>query len=108
MVNLLLFGTSFTRQPRIMPQGIAEASKSGGLRARVDDLVVGLRSPGDNERLIFLNGLLRSQGIDPGAPGETGVFIYNNLQRVIQEMAALAEGAKQAGPATTLDRRRRV
>jgi len=47
MVNLLLFGTSFTKQPRIRMEGITEASKAGALRARVDDLVAGLRSPGD-------------------------------------------------------------
>src|SRR6185369_10838690 len=74
MVNLLLYGTSFTKQPRIKLEAFAEASKAGILRARVDDLVAGLRSPGDNERLIFLNGLLRSQGINPSSPGETGVF----------------------------------
>src|SRR5215471_16150928 len=51
MVNLLLYGTSFTKQPRIKVEGLAEASKAGTLRARVDDLVAGLRSPGDNERL---------------------------------------------------------
>ncbi len=96
MVNLLLYGTSFTRQPRIKVEGLTEASKAGTLRARVDDLVAGLRSPGDNERLTFLNGLLRSQGIDPSAPGETGVFIYNNLQRVLQEMGTYAKRAEEA------------
>src|SRR5215469_4154368 len=85
MVNLLLYGTSFTKQPRIKVEGLSEASKAGTLRARVDDLVAGLRSPGDNERLTFLNGLLRSKGIDPSEPGPTGVFIYNNLMRVVQE-----------------------
>ena len=96
MVNLLLYGTSFTKQPRIKVEALTEASKAGTLRARVDDLVAGLRSPGDNERLTFLSGLLRSQGIDPSAPGETGVFIYNNLQRVIQEMGTLAKRAEEA------------
>lgn len=96
MVNLLLYGTSFTKQPRIKVEGLTEASKAGTLRARVDDLVAGLRSPGDNERLTFLNGLLRSQGINPSAPGETGVFVYNNLQRVIQEMGTLAKRAEEA------------
>src|SRR6202521_3102987 len=90
MVNLLLYGTSFTRQPRIKVEAFTEASKAGILRARVDDLVAGLRNPGDNERLTFLNGLLRSQGVDPSSPGETGVFIYNNLGRVIQEIGTLA------------------
>ena len=96
MVNLLLYGTSFTKQPRIKVEAFTEASKAGILRARVDDLVAGLRSPGDNERLTFLNGLLRSQGIDPNSPGETGVFIYNNLGRVLQEMETLAKRAEEA------------
>src|SRR5579863_8802312 len=96
MVNLLLYGTSFTEQPRIKLEGLTEASKAGTLRARVDDLVAGLRSPGDNERLVFLSGLLRSKGIDPSSPGETGVFIYNNLLRVIQEMATLSKRAEEA------------
>src|SRR5580692_538328 len=37
MVNLLLYGTSFTKQPRIRIEDIAKASKSGALRMRVDD-----------------------------------------------------------------------
>ena len=96
MVNLLLYGTSFTKQPRIKVEAFTEASKAGVLRARVDDLVAGLRSPEDNERLIFLNGLLRTQGIDPSSAGETGVFIYNNLQRVLQEMGTLAKRSEEA------------
>jgi hypothetical protein len=96
LVNLLLYGTTFTKQPRIQVESLTEASRAGTLRARVDDLAEGLRSPGNNERLAFLNGLLRSQGIDPEAPGETGVFIYNNLQRVIQEMGALAKRGEEA------------
>src|SRR5580698_2521329 len=103
MVNLLLYGTSFTKQPRIRVDAFAEASRAGILRARVDDLVAGLRSPGDNERLTFLNGLLRSQGIDPSSPGETGVFIYNNVLRVIQEMGTLAKRAEEARRLTQPD-----
>jgi len=96
MVNLLLYGTSFTKQPRIKVEAFTEASRAGILRARVDDLVAGLRSPGDNERLTFLNGLLRSQGIDPNSPGETGVFLYNNLGRVLQETETLSKRAEEA------------
>ena len=95
MVNLLLFGTSFTKQPRISVENITEASKAGALRARVDDLVAGLRNPNGNERLVFLNGLVRRRGIDLESPA-TGVFIYNNLQRVLQERKTLAERAEQA------------
>jgi hypothetical protein len=96
MVNLLLYGTSFTAQPRIKLEGLTEASKAGILRARVEDLMAGLRSPGDNERLVFLGGLLRSKGIDPSVPGETGVFIYNNLQRVLREVGTLAKRDEEA------------
>jgi hypothetical protein len=103
LVNLLLYGTTFTKQPRIQVENLTEASRAGTLRARVDDLVAGLRSPGNNERVSFLSGLLRSQGIDPGAPGETGVFIYNNLQRVIQEMGALAKRGEVAKRLTQPD-----
>src|SRR5580658_6475157 len=103
MVNLLLYGTSFTKQPRIKVDTFTEASRAGILRARVDDLIAGLRSPGDNERLTFLNGLLRSQGIDPSSPGQTGVFIYNNVLRVIQEMGTLAKRAEEARRLTQPD-----
>jgi SAM-dependent methyltransferase len=108
MANLLLFGTSFTTQPRIRVETIAEATKSGTLRSRVDDLIAGLNGPAGNERLVFLSGLLRSKGLDPAVPGETGVFIYNNLQRVLQERRTLAERAREAEakrlPASPLDR----
>ena len=104
MVNLLLFGTSFTKQPRIKVESLTEASKSGVLRVCVDDLAAGLRSPGKNERLIFLRDLLRSKGIDPGAASETGVFLYNNLLRVLQERETFAERAKEVQPSSLLDR----
>jgi len=108
MVNLLLYGTSFTKQPRISMEGegITEASRAGLLRARVDDLVAGLRSPGDNERLIFLQRLVRSQGLDPetsDGPRETGVFILQNLQRVVQERQTLAKRAADANADTKPD-----
>src|ERR1700733_5450725 len=53
MINLLLFGTSFTKRPRMRFESLAEDSKNGLLRSRVDDLLQGIRSPGDNERLVF-------------------------------------------------------
>jgi hypothetical protein len=98
MVNLLLFGTSFTKQPRIKMETLTEASKAGVLKARVDDLVAGLRNPGDNERVAFLSALLRSRGLDPSSADgarQTGVFILNNLQRVAQEARTIAEHAAE-------------
>lgn len=94
MVNLLLLGTSFTKQPRIRMETLTEASRAGTLRARVDDLVAGLRNPGENERLVFLQGLLRRHGVDPTSEGsEAGIFVYKNLMRVIRERKVLSERA---------------
>jgi SAM-dependent methyltransferase len=105
MVNFLLLGASFTKQPRIQMDSITEASKAGVLRARVDDLVAGLRNPGGNERLIFLQGLLRRQGIDPESSGaEAGVFLFKNLSRVVQERMDIAKRAAQTGSKSPLDR----
>jgi len=106
MVNLLLFGTSFTKQPRIRIEDLTEASKSGVLRARVDDLVAGLRNPGDSERLVFLRALLRKEGLEPETPEgaqKTGVFIYNNLKRVVEERRTIAERADEATRLTQRD-----
>lgn len=103
MVNLLLLGTSFTKQPRIRMDALDAASKTGILRGRVDDLVAGLRRPGGNERLLFLQKLVRAEGIDPGASSgsEVGRFLYRNLLRVAEERRALAERSAQADNAKT-------
>lgn len=79
MVNLLLFGTSFTSQPRMTIENLAAESRAGLLRARLDDLLKGLANPGGNERLVFLQSLLRNKG------AQTGSFILENLQRVLRE-----------------------
>jgi SAM-dependent methyltransferase len=103
MVNLLLFGTSFTKQPRIKIENLSEASKSGLVRARVDDLVAGMRKPGGNERLIFLSDLLRRKGVDISGP-EAGKFVYDQLLRDLQERRTYTERAAEAKPETALDR----
>ena len=98
LANLLLLGTSFTKQPRISMDQITAASKGGILRARVDDLVAGLRHPSGNERLLFAQSLLRRQGIDPEGPQDSrlGVFLYNNLLRVMKEEIGLGERVAEA------------
>jgi len=98
LANLLLLGTSFTKQPRVPMDQITVASKGGILRARVDDLVAGLRHPGGNERLLFAQSLSRRQGIDPEGPQDSrlGVFLYNNLLRVMKEEIGLGERVAEA------------
>jgi len=108
MINLLLFGTSFTERPRIQFEQVGEASRSGLLRSRVDDLLRGLRSPSGNDRLVLLRNLIRRQGLDPDATdGKLGLFVYENLQRVLRESIQFGERV-QAAPRDPIFRDRGV
>ena len=104
MVNLLLFGTSFTNQARIQVETLTDSARSGVLRARVDDFLRALRAPAGNERVAFLRTMIRARGIDPdAADGTAGVFVLENLERVLQEKRTFAqriEKAKRPGDAT--------
>jgi SAM-dependent methyltransferase len=96
LIHMLLFGTSFTKQARIEFATLAEASRSGLLRARVDDLLRGLAAPGANERLTFLRTVLQRNGLDAAADdGKAGVFLYENLQRLLRENTGFAQRAGQ-------------
>ena len=48
MINLLLFGNSFTAQPRVITM---QDSDDAVVQLRLNDLLQGLRNPGKNERL---------------------------------------------------------
>ena len=69
VINLLLYGTSFTRRPRPTERQIADlverpAAAVVWLRPRIDDLVAGIAMPGGNERLQFARDVLRDKGGD--------------------------------------------
>ena len=61
IVNLLLFGTSFTSQPRITSRQLNEEEIRKALDARLDDFVRALAQPGDNERLQYARRLLAGE-----------------------------------------------
>src|SRR5215510_1532297 len=73
LVNFLLFGVSFTRQPRVTAQELAAQRQAQTkeafdklINARIDDLINALASPGANERLLFLRKLVAGQQLgDP-------------------------------------------
>src|SRR5437763_12796726 len=81
MINLLLFGTSFTTQPRVIAMSDFEDPV---VQARVTDLLEALRKPGNNERIIFLRNLLRRRRVDPDSSlgsEKTKNFVLENLRR---------------------------
>ena len=97
MINLLLFGTSFTSEPRVITMN---DFGDPVVQTRVTDLVKALHNPGNNERIIFLRNLLRSRGIEPdnsGDSNQTRNFVEENLRRVVQEQNIIREQVDQAG-----------
>jgi len=74
LVNFLLFGTTFTKQPRVpLGRALQIAAAAGEretpdgprdpvLRARLDDLIGAMVSPGDNERLQFARQFFEGKG----------------------------------------------
>ncbi|MFM2123926.1 MAG: hypothetical protein RL328_377 [Acidobacteriota bacterium] len=84
MVNLLLFGTSFTTQPRMTIENLAAETRAGLLRARLADLQAALAKTDASPRLQFVRDLLRARRLDP-ASQPAGAYILDNLQRVLKE-----------------------
>jgi SAM-dependent methyltransferase len=112
MINVLLFGTSFTTQPRVTT--VADPNDPV-LQSRLDDLLQGLRNPGKNERLIFVRNLLRSRKMDPDSPAgyeKTKSFVLENLRRVVQEQITFRErfdeATRETNQTADLSKRSRV
>jgi hypothetical protein len=112
VINLLQFGTSFTRQPRITEQQLAGVvmRKAGSpdvfvpspvLKARIDDFVTAVAAPGTNERILFARRVVERRGIDPATEEGRG-----RLRRYLEERTAVVGSAVHApvlhDPATGL------
>jgi hypothetical protein len=67
VVNLMLYGTKFTRWPRATPHALAASSPDAGLDrvmdGRVADLAAAIESPGADERLQFVRQVIERHGI---------------------------------------------
>jgi len=120
LVNFLLFGTSFTRQPRLTasefarlaPDQVPSQLSSDTSPAatlffkRVDDLVRGLANPGNNERLLFLAQFVERQGYRPREakgvrPDLSGrarlkAYVLANAARVVREQESFERVLEQA------------
>ena len=111
VVNLLLFGVSFTRRPRFTFAGrsadatpvavrVDEMLAGGIVRGRLDDLVAGMASPGENERLRFATQVVRRRGIEPTTPAGRAAarrYLEESLRRLLVEYYGYSG---TAGPST--------
>ena len=83
LVNLLLFGTSFTREPRITSAQLTQAAIETTLSARLSDFERALENPGTNERLLFARGVI-------GAGSQVRTRILAMLRRTMEETRTYA------------------
>jgi len=122
LVNFLLFGTSFTKQPRVtlgqlQQIKIAESSTPGTIdpqsdqvlrliAARIKDLVNALAMPRSNDRLLFAGKLVNEKGFHletTEGRARAEQYLRASLQRVINENTGYAralEAARLQGDAT--------
>lgn len=98
--NLILYGTSFTRLPRLDSAEVAVDSAgelTGPARARVHDAAVALARPEMNERLRFAREFLSRRGVKAA---EMEALLGDNLRRFAREQRDYQEkleSSSQAG-----------
>ena len=102
VVNLVFFGTTFTRRPRPSESELSmlltrPADGLAALRPRVDDFIAAVAVPGTDERLQIARRVIAKAGIDPAtAPGR------DRLRRHLEERM-LAVAAESASVTTAVD-----
>src|SRR4029077_9018706 len=103
IINLLFYGTTFTRQPRISEQelaGIVVRQRETGattfvaspvLKGRIEDFIASVAMPAANERVQFARPVIERDGIDPASQAGRG-----RLRTYLEDRAA---GVGRAGQA---------
>ena len=114
LINFVLFGTSFTRQPRLSLQEIAvlaptgeHASSTTLVSRRIHDFLQALSRPTREERLSFAQDvLLKQKGLRLNSVQErqrATQYLQSTLERVLRENAGysrLLEAARLQGNST--------
>ena len=108
IVNFLLFGVSFTRQPRIterdMDAGLAGVREI--VQARIGDLAASAASPGGDERIDFVRAIARRKAIDPGTAGGRDAlrrYLQDQVARFLADREAIARRAVSAAARAASD-----
>ena len=109
VINLLLFGTTFTKRAR-PTDGELEAlvtrpaAGMAALRPRVDDFIAAVTSPGNDERLQFARTVIVRAGIDPATAAGTDRmrrYLEERIRAVAASSAAASEAVAAAGSVAT-------
>ena len=113
LVNLLMYGTTFTREPRLtaafferanaLPAARREPRIHAVVAARVRDLVNAVAVQRGNDRIDLVRRVVLKKGLGFAAAAERtrlGEYLVRSLDRVVQEMSGYAaelQKAKQGG-----------
>ena len=101
IVNFLLFGVSFTKQPRITERDLDNHLSSVGevVQGRIADMVAATATSIGDERLEFVRANGRRKGIDPrSVPGRDALrqYLQDQIARFLGEREAVANRAVSA------------
>ena len=114
LTNFLLFGTSFTRHPRVTldalaqlagkplespPNNSLDGASLSRIQSRVDDLIKAMAAPGTNERVLFARKLAESKGHDlrtKSSRQRVKQYLLTNLARVLNEQVSYAKVLESA------------
>lgn len=101
MINFLLWGVTFTQQPRISKDqwgrwlSVQDLETTGNIISpRINDLITALANPGNNRRLSFLRKLVISLGYKFDNPAEKKrlqKYLLDSLIRVLLEHAGYSQ-----------------
>jgi hypothetical protein len=113
IVNFLLFGTTFTHEPRLTSAQVrmlaGNSAEADGKEAaekfhqlvgrRIQDLVNGMAAPGNNERLFFARKVAERKGIrftDETARKQAAKYVLENYLRVLKEQKSYQQALAAA------------
>jgi SAM-dependent methyltransferase len=102
VVNILLFGSSFTTAPRPSESGLAALASRpreamASLQPRIHDFIAAVSSPGADERMQFARDVIDRHGIDPAT--ESG---RERLRRYLEDRAERTSRANAARTSAAL------
>ena len=106
VVNLMLYGTGFTRQPRATG-ALAASAASGRLNSVMDgrlaDLVAAIETPGADERLRFAREVVERHGIaaGPASREATRRYLIELRSRVLSQNDRYMRQLAEAPPSQT-------
>jgi hypothetical protein len=98
VVNWLLFGTTFTAQPRAVPAALPADLLAALVGARAHDLVIALMTPGSDERRAFARQTLEAHGVrftTPEQRTEAERYLSAEVDRVLSEWQRYASELEQ-------------